>query len=168
MIRSLLIIIVLLSFSATPIHANFELRKSVYAPHEEAMRWLGTDEDVSEHAKALKWYFDKNLERPIDPVKTPWCAAFVDAVLYETGYERLNSLWARDFLKYGEEVTSFPKRGDIVVLKRKIFNGHVGFFVRFGKDKNGNRLIGVLGGNTDGSVKVGYYTMDYVLGIRRP
>jgi uncharacterized protein (TIGR02594 family) len=155
-------------FISNPVFAGFEIDTVKDEPYEEAMRWLGASEKNAEHVDALEWYFDKYLESPVNPVKTPWCAAFVDAVLKKTGHERLDSLWARDFLKYGDEVTGFPKKGDIIVLKRKVYNGHVGFFIRFAKDKNGNRLIGVLGGNTDGEVKIGYYPMDYVLGIRRP
>jgi len=136
-------------------------------PFEEALRWRGADEKHTQDAEALMWYFERYLDKAVNPVQTPWCAAFIDAVLYKTGHKRMNTLWARDFLKYGEGVEGMPKKGDIVILKRKENYGHVGFFVRFRKDKNGNQLVAVLGGNTDGKVEIGYWTMDKVLGYRR-
>lgn len=161
----LLFFMSLMIYLPDPAHSN--VRETSRTPFEEALRWRGVDESDPKDVKALKWYFENYLSKSVDPVKTPWCAAFLDAVLYKTGHERLNSLWARDFLKYGEEVTGMPRKGDIVVLKRLKYNGHVGFFVRFRKDKNGNPLVAVLGGNTDGKVEIGYWPMDMVLGIRR-
>lgn len=105
---------------------------------------------------------------PVDPVRTPWCAAFANAVLRRTGYEGTNSLMARSFLSYGLK-TKDPQDGDIVVLKRGKGNifGHVGFFN--GYEWEGNQLyVKVLGGNQNKSVTVAYFPVNYVLDYRRP
>ena len=109
-----------------------------------------------------------NNNVPVDPVKTPWCAAFANAVLRRTGYEGTDSLMARSFLSYGIK-TKNPQEGDIVVLKRGKGNitGHVGFFN--GYEWEGNQLyVKVLGGNQNKSVTVAYFPVNYVLDYRRP
>lgn len=107
----------------------------------------------------------------VDPVVTPWCAGFVDAMLIRAGERPLRTLWARDFLKYGT-ATQQPAPGDIVVLTRGPVNGHVGFFHRFVQTKDGKWYVAVLGGNTEtltdqGSVNIGYFPIERVLGYRR-
>ena len=169
MIKAILSIFsVLLSLLAMPVYA---LDDSYFTPQREplteAFRWEGASEKNEQDVIALKWYFSTYLERDLDPVKTPWCAGFVDAILYKTGYSRHNTLWARDFLKYGKKV-DVPQKGDIVVLTRGKTNGHVGFFVRNITDVNGKKWVGVIGGNTNGEVKLGYYPPHKVLGYRRP
>ena len=102
----------------------------------------------------------------IDPSKTAWCAAFVNATLAKTGLDGTGRLNARSFLDWGSEVTE-PQLGDIVVLSRGDPNGwegHVGFFKGF--DANGDILI--LGGNQGDSVSVSAYSADKLLGYRRP
>lgn len=134
---------------------------------EIALRWRGYDEKKSNDRIELMNYFKTHLGRDIDPVKIPWCAAWLDCVLSEAGYAKMNSLWARDFLKYGSRVSGTPKKGDLVVLTRNVNYGHVGFFTRYIKDKNQKEWIGVYGGNSDGKVQNSYYSLDKILGIRR-
>lgn len=100
----------------------------------------------------------------IDPSKTAWCAAFVNATLAKNGLDGTGALNARSFLNWGEEVTT-PQIGDIVVLSRGQDPnlGHVGFFKGF--DANGNILI--LGGNQGDAVSVQSYSADRLLGYRR-
>ncbi|MDX0262437.1 TIGR02594 family protein [Sinorhizobium meliloti] len=98
----------------------------------------------------------------IDPRVTPWCAAFVNAVLGAQGIEGTGKLNARSFLNFGMP-TDAPKPGDIVVMSRGSgAQGHVGFFQ--GYDANGNILV--LGGNQSNSVKVSAYGTDRLLGFR--
>ena len=107
-------------------------------------------------------------DTPVDPVRTPWCAAFANAVLRRTGYEGTDSLMARSFLSYGIK-TKTPREGDIVVLKRgkSSETGHVGFFN--GYEWEGDQLyVKVLGGNQSKSVNVAYFPVNYVLDYRRP
>src|SRR6056300_1701000 len=71
----------------------------------------------------------------VNPVRTEWCAAFVNAILNRQGIpgsESVSSypLTARSFLDWGQEV-DIPKYGDVVVFPRgnQGWQGHVGFYV---------------------------------------
>ncbi len=112
---------------------------------------------------ALSSFIKRTTGISIDPSVTPWCAAFVNAVLGSQGVQGTGSLMARSFLNFGM-ATDAPKPGDIVVLSRggNSVQGHVGFFQ--GYDENGN--IRVLGGNQGNSVNVSTYSADRVLGFR--
>jgi uncharacterized protein (TIGR02594 family) len=116
----------------------------------------------------LKTYMNVDKNGPVDPVRIPWCAGFVNAVLHRTGFEGTESLMARSFLHYGETTTK-PTEGDIVVLKRGRSNrtGHVGFFQ--GYEWQGSQLyVKVLGGNQSKQVNVAYFPSNLVLSYRRP
>jgi uncharacterized protein (TIGR02594 family) len=141
--------------------------KAPYDHYEHAATYYGKSEDYNR--QELTQLFQQTIGRPVDPVKTPWCAGFVDAMLVKAGKEPLNSLWARDFLKMGTPVAQ-PKRGDLVVLSRGN-GGHVGFFHRFVQDRNGKYFVGVLGGNNEGrdnngKVGISYFPLNRVLGYR--
>lgn len=104
---------------------------------------------------------------PIDPVRTPWCAAFVNAMLKNEGYYYTDSLTARSFLDYGVE-TKDPKPGDIVVLTRgrNRWAGHVGFYIQT-VEVDGVKYVEVLGGNQGHQVAIAYYPIKRVLGYRK-
>lgn len=107
----------------------------------------------------------------VDPVRTEWCAAFVNAILEKDsipGSESVsdNPLMARSFLNWGERVDSVDvRRGDIVVFPRgnEGWQGHVGFYVE--TDNDGRWII--LGGNQDNTVSYAVYSPAQALGIRR-
>ena len=106
---------------------------------------------------------DKNKLQQIvnvDPSKTPWCAAFVNAVLGRSGIEGTGSNHARSFLRYGV-ATNTPRKGDIVVLGR-----HVGFY-EGQVTRNGRTYVAVLGGNQGNSVRTSYYLASRVKAYRR-
>jgi uncharacterized protein (TIGR02594 family) len=106
----------------------------------------------------------------VDPVRTEWCAAFVNAILEIDGIPGSDSvsdypLTARSFLSWGEPVDPEDiRRGDIVVFPRGTqgWQGHVGFFV---EERNGRWLI--LGGNQSNEVRYDFYSPNKALGIRR-
>jgi len=100
----------------------------------------------------------------IDPSKIAWCAAFINAVLKEAGFQGTGKLTARSFLKVGKLVTT-PEKGDVVVLKRGVlpWQGHVGLFV----DQPNNSEIILLGGNQGNKVCYKRYPKKSVLGYRR-
>jgi uncharacterized protein (TIGR02594 family) len=147
------------------------VQEAVPLHYSNAMRFYGLNE--TQDRKELSGFFKKTINRNLDPTVTPWCAGFVDAILGISGKKRLNTLWAKDFLKYGEPVAQ-PEKGDIVVLSRAGGGGHVGFFERYATAVDGKQYVAVLGGNTEttkgdkGSVKVGYFPMSQILGYRRP
>jgi uncharacterized protein (TIGR02594 family) len=103
----------------------------------------------------------------VDPNRIPWCAAFINAVLKESGHEGTNSLTARSFLAYGTKVAE-PVEGDIVIFKRGNSQelGHVAFFIGY-EYINNKKYIKALGGNQKKSVNVALYSTDRLLGIRR-
>ena len=107
----------------------------------------------------------------IDPVRTEWCAAFVNAMLELQNIPSLNDiqhpypLTARGFLSWGNPVTKQNiKIGDIVIFPRgsEGWQGHVGFFV----GATENYWI-VLGGNQDNTVSYKLYKPSRAIGIRR-
>lgn len=109
----------------------------------------------------------------VDPVRTEWCAAFVNSVLREAnlpGSEHVhdNPLLARSFVTWGEEVIDEPKTGDIVVFPRgnNRWQGHVGFFV-VSFQENGKEYYVILGGNQNDEVSYEAYEANRAIAIRR-
>ena len=108
----------------------------------------------------------------VDPKRTEWCAAFVNAVLNESGIPGSESvsnvpLMARSFLKWGETIQD-PKAGDLVVFPRgKVgWQGHVGFYVG-SIYRNNVEYYRILGGNQNNSVNIEIYPASKALSIRR-
>jgi len=106
----------------------------------------------------------------VDPVRTEWCAAFVNAILEIDGIPGSESvsdvpLMARSFLNWGEPVQPEDiQRGDIVIFPRgdEGWKGHVGFFI---EEKNKRWVI--LGGNQRNEVRYDLYIPSRAIGIRR-
>jgi uncharacterized protein (TIGR02594 family) len=110
----------------------------------------------------------------VDPVRTEWCAAFVNAVLNESGIPGSESvskypLTARSFTSWGETVSKEDiQSGDIVVFPRGdvSWQGHVGFYVKT-VEKNGVNYYAILGGNQSNKVSIELYRANRALTIRR-
>ena len=107
----------------------------------------------------------------VDPVRTEWCAAFVNAVLEESNITSNSNhkypYTARAFLDWGTPVDE-PKAGDIVVFPRgnQGWQGHVGFYLKT-QEINGVEYYLILGGNQSNKVGVKAYRANTALGIRR-
>ena len=119
-----------------------------------------------QHRTVLKEYVG------VDPKRTEWCAAFVNAVLHESdipGSESVSNvpLMARSFLTWGETIQE-PKAGDLVIFPRgkQGWQGHVGFYVGSIHRKN-VEYYRILGGNQNNSVNIEIYPASKTLGIRR-
>jgi len=99
--------------------------------------------------------------------ETPWCAAFVGAVLGQAGLRGTGKLSARSYQHWGEEVAlEDAEPGDIVVFWRgspDSWQGHVGFFVEL----NSTDRIIVLGGNQGNAVSKRAYPAGRLLSVRR-
>jgi uncharacterized protein (TIGR02594 family) len=111
----------------------------------------------------VRYWKAVNNAKGITDDETPWCAAFVNFVLLETGLSGTGKANARSFLTWGRS-TSNPQPGDIVVFWRGAkdgWQGHVGFYMGF----EGN-YIKVLGGNQTDQVKISTYSRDKLLGYR--
>ena len=106
----------------------------------------------------------------VDPVRTEWCAAFVNAVLEVDGIPGSSSvsdhpLMARSFLTWGESVSPEDiQRGDIVIFPRgdKGWQGHVGFYV---ETQDGRWVI--LGGNQYNQVRYDFFKPSRAIAVRR-
>lgn len=112
----------------------------------------------------VSWW--ETMKAPFRNDETPWCAAFVGAVLEECGIKSTRSPAARSYLKHGKAIVR-PAVGSIVVFwrgNRQGWSGHVGFIV--GKDEDGNLMV--LGGNQGNAVSVKPFSVDRVLGYRWP
>jgi uncharacterized protein (TIGR02594 family) len=105
----------------------------------------------------------------IDPEKSAWCAAFINAVLSSQGITGTGSNAARSFLNFGT-ATNTPQKGDIVVLRSPgaPSGAHVGLF-----DSSQGGRVNVLGGNQGGAgtgvgqVKRSSFALSDVLAFRR-
>ena len=97
----------------------------------------------------------------VNPRRTKWCAAFLNAILNKKGYETSGGNTAASFKNYGVKVSN-PVKGDIVVLR-----GHVGIFVGY-TTINGRKMVAVLGGNQSNKVQISYYPVKRIITIRRP
>lgn len=109
----------------------------------------------------------------IDPVRTEWCAAFVNSVLEESNIpsnkDHRYPLTARAFLDWGDTISKDDiQPGDIVVFPRgnQGWQGHVGFYIRT-LEINGENYYAILGGNQDDKVSIDIFRVSTVLGIRR-
>jgi uncharacterized protein (TIGR02594 family) len=107
----------------------------------------------------------------VDPVRTEWCAAFVNAILELEGIPGSesvsdNPLMARSFLDWGSPINPQDiQRGDLVIFPRgrEGWKGHVGFYI--GRAADGSWVI--LGGNQANQVRYDLYDPKRALGIRR-
>jgi uncharacterized protein (TIGR02594 family) len=109
----------------------------------------------------------------VDPVRTEWCAAFVNAVLEESKIVSNNShkypLTARAFLDWGDSIIKENiQPGDIVVFPRgdQGWQGHVGFYLKT-QTINKVEYYLILGGNQSSRVSIQAYRSNNALGIRR-
>ena len=135
-------------------------------PTHSAVEYIGLDEHRDR--EELRGFVG------VDPVRTQWCAAFVNAVLASHGVEGSGGvsdypLTARSFLSWGVPVSSRDVlRGDIVVFPRgsSDWQGHVGFY--WGTViRKGVVYYQILGGNQSNRVGIELYRADRALGIRR-
>lgn len=100
--------------------------------------------------------------------ETPWCSAFVNWCLEQSGYERTKNALARSWLTWGRAI-AVPRRGCIAVFQREKKFGHVGFFL-----EETDTHIKVLGGNQQNletkifEVSEKYYPKSEWLGYRIP
>lgn len=129
----------------------------------EARKQIGTREikGPQHEPKVLSWW--KAIRRGgIKDDETPWCAAFVGAMLEAVGIISSRFESAKSYLEWGQPLKD-PAVGCIVVIGRD-GGGHVAFCV--GQDSWGNLLL--LGGNQGDQVCISAFRRDRVLGLRWP
>lgn len=131
----------------------------------QAKKYIGLSE--RSNRKTLGRWLSSKLRMRIDPAVTPWCAAFVNAILSEVGLPTSGSNLGSSFTRYGRKVSD-PKPGDIVVLRAsRNGRGHVGIYV--GMEMRGKRkFVKLLGGNQSNRVQISSYDARRIVAIRRP
>jgi len=162
-----LIFLVILIFTLSA--CSIDTRTNLFSSDQEhqfilyANKYVGYSE--TENRTELK-----QLMR-VDPVRTEWCAAFVNAILEKqnmlgSGSVHHNPLLARSFINWGKKVSRANiQPGDIIVFPRGGSNwqGHVGFYA--GKHASGRWII--LGGNQGNQVSYMLFRPTYAISIRR-
>jgi uncharacterized protein (TIGR02594 family) len=129
--------------------------------------YLGVKEyPAAKHNDQIVKFFADAGHGYVQDDETPWCAAFVGAVLAECGVKGSGKLNARSYMDWGHPVDiANAEKGDIVVFWRgskDSWKGHVAFFSHVEGDK-----IYVLGGNQGNAVSVAPYPAERLLGVRR-
>lgn len=134
---------------------------------EAAGRYLGTEEwPGARHNPVIQGFFASAGASQNEADETPWCAAFVGAVLAELGLPNTGRLNARSYLDWGEPVPMAQVMpGDVVVFWRgspSSWQGHVAFVVSIDGD-----AVVCRGGNQGNRVSDARYQTSRVLGFRR-
>lgn len=123
--------------------------------------WAGEAEN---NPKIVQWF--EKIDAPwFTTDETPWCAAFVGAMLVDAGLDSSGSARARSYENWGESCE--PLSGSIAVLKRgnNPKQGHVGFVVAVDE---GEDMICILGGNQGDAVSFDWFPMSRVVTCRWP
>jgi uncharacterized protein (TIGR02594 family) len=118
----------------------------------------------NEEAPEILRYFREAGDTSAQTDATPWCAAFLGAMLKRGGHAGTGSLLARSYLDWGDALDA-PRLGAIAVLSRGADPnaGHVGFVLSETADK-----LYLLGGNQSDAVTVAGFDRARLLGLRWP
>ena len=129
----------------------------------EARKLIGLHEiKGSQHSPEILQMWRDIKRSGIKDDETPWCAAFVGAMLERAGIQSSRFEGAKSYMQWGRTLIG-PVYGCVGVLVRK-GGGHVGFIV--GADKDGNLLV--LGGNQDDQVNVRAFPFERFVAFRYP
>ena len=129
----------------------------------EARKYLGLAEVKGpDHNPEILQMWRDIKRSGIKDDETPWCAAFVGAVLERVGIRSSRFESARSYLDWGQ-LLALPVPGCVVIFTRA-GGGHVGFAV--GRDPAGNLLV--LGGNQSDAVNIKAFPVSRVSGYRWP
>lgn len=134
----------------------------------EARKMIGTHETLGnkDNPEVVKLFQDAGHSEVVHD-ETPWCAAFVGAMLKRSGHSGTGSLWALDYEKWGQKLNDLAV-GAIATKKRKneagkIIGGHVFFVVGWEHDN-----VYALGGNQQDSVSIQEYPRSVITALRWP
>lgn len=129
----------------------------------EARKHIGQMEIKGPCHNPLILQFWKDIKRGgIKDDETPWCAAFVGAMLERSGIKSTRFESAKSYLNWGVQIRE-PAYGCVVVFSRD-GGGHVGFVV--GKKNNGDLMV--LGGNQSDAINIRSFSRERVTGYRWP
>ncbi|HEA1720803.1 TIGR02594 family protein [Escherichia coli] len=129
----------------------------------EARKHIGlTEIKGAKHNPEIVQFWRDIKRGGIKDDETPWCAAFVGAMLERVGIRSTRFESAKSYLDWGEKLDTLAY-GCIVVFTR-VGGGHVGFVV--GRRANGDLLV--LGGNQGDAVNIRAFPTSRVSGYRWP
>ncbi|ENQ7891715.1 TIGR02594 family protein [Escherichia coli] len=129
----------------------------------EARKHIGlTEIKGAKHNPEIVQFWRDIKRGGIKDDETPWCAAFVGAMLERVGIRSTRFESAKSYLDWGEKLDT-SAYGCIVVFTR-VGGGHVGFVV--GRRANGDLLV--LGGNQGDAVNIRAFPTSRVSGYRWP
>ncbi|ENJ8541399.1 TIGR02594 family protein [Raoultella planticola] len=129
----------------------------------EARKHIGQMEIKGPRHNPLILQFWKDIKRGgIKDDETPWCAAFVGAMLERVDIKSSRFESAKSYLSWGVALRE-PAYGCIVVFSRD-GGGHVGFVI--GQQENGDLMV--LGGNQSDAVNIRAFSRSRVTGYRWP
>lgn len=130
----------------------------------EAEKYIGTREirGPRHEPRILAWW-RAIFRGGIRDDETPWCSAFVGAMMEFSGIRSTRFESARSWESWGKAL-QFPVYGCVAVFTRPGGGGHVGFVV--GRDMSGNLLI--LGGNQGDAVSIMAFSPRRVVAYRWP
>ena len=130
---------------------------------KEARKHVGLKEiKGAKHNQQIVDFWKAIKRGGIKDDETPWCAAFVGAMLETVGIVSSRFESAKSYLDWGVKLNN-PVFGCIVVFTRD-GGGHVAFVV--GKNANGDLLV--LGGNQGDAVNIRAFPVSRVTGYRYP
>lgn len=129
----------------------------------EARKYIGLKEIAGDQDSPEIVQMWKDIKRGgIKDDETPWCAAFVGAMLERAGIKSSRFESAESYLKWGRWLKD-PVYGCIAIFTRD-GGGHVGFVV--GQTERGDLLI--LGGNQANQVSIASFLLSRAVGFRLP
>lgn len=116
------------------------------------------------NAPEILRYFRDAGDDDIKSETTPWCAAFVGAMLKRASISGTGSLLARSYLNWGTALNE-ARLGAVAVFSRgdDPTTGHVGFVLGEAENK-----LFLLGGNQNDAVTVAAFDKARLLGLRWP
>lgn len=128
-----------------------------------ASKYIGLHEGTALKANpvVVKFFADSGHPEVKNDATTPWCAAFIGAVLKEAGLPNTGTLWALHYAKYGQSLDK-PIVGAIATKKRK-GGGHVFFVVAFD-----DKYVYGLGGNQSDKVSIERFPRSVIFSYRWP
>lgn len=128
-----------------------------------AQKYIGLKEGTALKANptVVKFFADSGHPEIKNDATTPWCAAFIGAVLKEAGLPNTGTLWALHYAKYGKKLDG-PVVGAIATKKRK-GGGHVFFVMGFD-----DQYVYGLGGNQNDQVSIARYPRSVIFSYNWP
>lgn len=135
----------------------------------EVMKSMLGWHEVRDKERLMKFFKTHSVkgDLTVDPSKTPWCAIIIGCCERAVGNDGTGKQNARSYLNYGQIVKDWrnAKEGDIAVFKRGVlpWQGHVNYIL---KVLDSGLLC--IGGNQRDTVTEQLYTVERLLGVRRP